>query len=113
MDCIFCKIIAGTIPSIKIIENDHVIAIDDINPAAPVHVLVIPKTHIENIQMLKDEELNLTGPIHRAIQEAARIKGIADDGYRVISNCGRNGGQTVPHLHYHVIGGVQLKEQLL
>ena len=113
MDCIFCKIIAGDIPCTKIHETDQVLAFRDIHPAAPVHVLVVPKIHVESIQALTEETISLVAPLHEAIQEVARREGIAQDGYRVISNCGEGAGQTVPHLHYHVLGGRRLADKLL
>ncbi len=113
MDCIFCKIIAGEIPSKKVLENDDVIAFHDIHPAAPVHVLVVPKVHVESIQALDAGTLPLLLPIHAAIREVALLSGIAESGYRVIANCGAGAGQTVPHLHYHVLGGRELGEKLL
>lgn len=113
MSCIFCKIIAGEIPSSKVYETDDVLAFRDIHPVAPVHVLVIPKTHVESIQALTSETLPLVATLHAAIREVAIREGIADTGYRVIANCGEGAGQTVPHLHYHVIGGRPLGEKLL
>lgn len=113
MGCIFCKIIAGEIPCTKVYEDEHVLAFKDIHPAAPVHVLVVPKTHVESIHALTPETLPLVMPVHAAIREVAEITGIAQDGYRVIANCGSGAGQTVPHLHYHVLGGRALGERLL
>ncbi len=113
MDCIFCKIIAGEIPCTKVYEDEHVLAFKDIHPAAPVHVLVVPKTHVESIHALTSETLPLVAHAHAAIREVAEITGIAQDGYRVIANCGAGAGQTVPHLHYHVLGGMLLGERLL
>jgi histidine triad (HIT) family protein len=113
MSCIFCKIIAGEIPSSKVYETDDVLAFRDIHPVAPVHVLVIPKTHVESIQALTPETLPLVATLHAAIREVALREGIAGTGYRVIANCGEGAGQTVPHLHYHVIGGRPLGEKLL
>lgn len=113
MDCIFCKIIAGEIPCTKIFESEMVLAFRDIHPVAPVHVLVVPKTHVESIQSLTEETMSLVVPLHEAIAEVARLEGIAQDGYRVISNCGEGAGQSVPHLHYHVIGGRRLGDKLL
>ena len=113
MDCIFCKIIAGEIPCTKILETEMVLAFRDIHPVAPVHVLVVPKTHVESIQTLTEETVPLVVPLHEAIAEVARLEGIAQDGYRVIANCGESAGQSVPHLHYHVIGGRRLGDKLL
>ena len=107
-DCIFCKIACGEIPSPRIFENAEVIAIDDIHPVAKVHVLIIPKAHYENILCVDDENAALLRGINQAVREIARIKGIDESGFRLISNCGKNGAQSVPHLHYHIIGGQQL-----
>jgi len=112
-DCVFCKIVDGTIPSEKVYENDHIIAFRDIHPAAPVHVLVVPKVHIESLEALNDENMDIVVKIHGAIQEVAKIMKINSDGYRVIINCGKNGGQTVPHLHYHLLGGVAFDEKII
>lgn len=106
-DCIFCKIVAGQIPSKKVYEDEKVLAFYDINPAAPVHVLVIPKEHIESMMDVKKDQQELIGHIHGV------IKNIADeldlkDGYRIVNNCGQNGGQEVPHLHFHLLGGRSL-----
>ena len=113
MSCVFCKIIAGEIPCDKVYETDDVLAFRDIHPVAPVHVLVVPKSHVESIQALTPDTLPLVSDLHAAIREVALLEGIAESGYRVIANCGEGAGQTVPHLHYHVIGGKQLGEKLL
>ena len=108
-DCIFCKIVAGEIPSKKIYEDDDVIAFYDIQPIAPVHVLVIPKKHISSIMEYDEETLALTAPIHRAVQKVAVELELDKNGFRVVNNCGEHGQQTVHHIHYHVIGGRQLQ----
>jgi len=107
-DCIFCKIIKGEIPSEKVYENENVIAFKDINPAAPVHILIIPRKHISSINDIEEMDSNIIGEIFLAAKEIARQLGIAEDGYRVVSNCGEKAGQTVMHLHYHLIGGRSL-----
>ncbi|NLN65391.1 MAG: histidine triad nucleotide-binding protein [Clostridiaceae bacterium] len=112
-DCIFCKIIDGQIPSKKVYENEDIIAFEDIHPAAPVHVLVVPKKHIDSLESLNPDNVEIVGKIHMAIREVAKNKGINTDGYRVIVNCGKNGGQTVPHLHYHVLGGAVFNEKII
>lgn len=112
-DCIFCKIIEGSIPSKKVLENDDIIAFHDINPAAPVHVLVVPKVHIESLEALNEQNVDVVVKIHQAILQVAKIMKINSKGYRVIANCGKEGGQTVPHLHYHVLGGTCLNEKLI
>ena len=109
--CVFCKIAAGEIPSKKLFEDEHVIVINDIHPAAKTHLLVIPKRHYSDILALDDA--GLAWKIHGAIQRAARDAGITRGGFRVINNCGADGGQTVPHLHYHILGGESLGPRLL
>ncbi len=106
-DCIFCKIIAGEIPSKKVYEDDRVIAIHDINPAAPVHILVMPKEHIASMEDVLDEHLPLLGHIHGVIRNVARELKL-DKGYRIVNNCGEQGGQEVPHIHFHLLGGRSL-----
>ncbi|HEX5724547.1 MAG TPA: histidine triad nucleotide-binding protein [Longimicrobiaceae bacterium] len=107
-DCIFCRIVRGEIPSPRVREGEAWIAIRDINPAAPVHVLVIPREHVESVAHLGDGDVELAGRLLVAAGEVARQEGVAESGYRVVVNTGREGGQTVPHLHLHVIGGRQL-----
>lgn len=107
-NCIFCKIINGEIPSEKVFENENVIAFKDINPAAPVHILIIPRKHISSINDLEEKDACIIGEIFLAAKEIAKKLGIAEDGYRVVSNCGEKAGQTVMHLHYHLIGGRSL-----
>jgi histidine triad (HIT) family protein len=108
-DCIFCKIISGEIPSKKVYEDDKVFAFEDINPEAPVHLLIIPKTHIDSINELSENDKELIGHIFLVSQKLAKEYNIEDSGYRVISNCGEAAGQTVKHLHFHLLGGRQLK----
>ncbi|WP_028987197.1 histidine triad nucleotide-binding protein [Thermicanus aegyptius] len=108
-DCIFCKIIDGEIPSKKVYEDDRVVAFHDINPIAPVHVLVIPKKHIPSLLDLKEEDKELVGYLHLVIQQVAKEMGVDRDGFRVVTNTGLHGQQTVFHLHYHLIGGRQLQ----
>lgn len=112
MACIFCKIIAGEIPSQKVYEDELVLAFRDIHPAAPVHVLVVPKQHIENLQAVTNADDALIAHTHRVIRKVAELEGIAD-GYRVVVNCGAGAGQTVMHLHYHVLGGRVFGEKIL
>lgn len=106
--CIFCRIVRGEIPSQRVLEGDDWIAIRDINPATPVHVLVIPHRHIESVATLEDGDVELAGRLLVAARDVARQEGVAERGYRVVINAGQEGGQTVPHLHVHVIGGRQL-----
>ncbi len=107
-DCIFCKIVAGEIPSTKVYEDEHVVAFNDINPQAPVHVLVIPKKHLASVNDLHADDAALMGHIFAAVQKVAHEKGIAESGYRVITNTGKDAGQVVFHLHFHVMGGKPL-----
>ena len=112
--CLFCDIVEGKIPSTKVYENDKVLCFNDINPAAPVHVLVVPKKHFDNILDMasSDEGKEYLGYVAEAIAEVAKIKGVSD-AYRTINNCGEGAGQTVMHVHFHVIGGVELTEKLI
>lgn len=112
-DCIFCRIINQEIPSTKVYENEYVYAFKDINPAAPVHVLVVPKLHIESLEGLNEDNLENVVHIHRAIKKVAESCKINKEGYRVIVNCGEGAGQTVWHLHYHVLGGTKMDEKIL
>ena len=111
MDCLFCKIVKGDIPSAKVYENEDVYAFRDINPQAPVHVLVIPKTHICCADAVNAENSHLVAKIFEAIPEIAKAEGLAN-GYRVITNCGEDGCQSVKHLHFHVLGGKKLSENM-
>lgn len=105
MDCLFCKIIGGEIPSVKVYENDKVYAFNDIDPKAPQHVIIVPKMHIKSANEITAENAEYVSAIWEAIPEIARQLGIDKDGYRVVNNCGENGGQTVGHLHFHLMGG--------
>ena len=109
MDCLFCKIAAGEIPSTKVYEDDLVYAFRDIEPQAPVHVLIIPKQHISSANEINDENCAIVGHIFKVAAEIAKNEGIAEDGYRIVTNIGENGGQTVKHLHYHMLGGRSLQ----
>lgn len=111
MDCIFCKIIAGEIPSSKVYEDEHVLAFKDINPQAPVHVLVIPKTHIESVDKLDATNADIAAKVLAAVPAVARKSGLTE-GYRVITNVGKHGCQSVFHLHFHVLGGKQLPAEM-
>lgn len=108
MDCIFCKIAAGEIPSTKVYEDDKVLAFKDINPLAPVHILVIPKTHIESAAEITADNSAVVAHIFEVIAEIAKEQGIDKEGFRVVSNCGENGCQSVKHLHFHILGGKKL-----
>ena len=108
MDCIFCKLAAGEIPSTKVYEDDKVLAFKDINPLAPVHILVIPKTHIESAAEITADNSAVVAHIFEVIAKIAKEQGIDKDGFRVVSNCGENGCQSVKHLHFHILGGKKL-----
>ena len=105
-DCVFCKIIKGEIPSTKVYEDDEVIAFNDINPIAPIHILVVPKKHILSIMEVNDEKL--LGHINEVIKTIAREKGLDQKGFRVVTNIGEDGGQAVKDLHFHILGGMKL-----
>ncbi|MBQ2889885.1 MAG: histidine triad nucleotide-binding protein [Clostridia bacterium] len=108
MDCLFCKIIKGEIPSNKVYEDDAVFAFRDIEPQAPVHILIIPKEHIASANELNDENSAIVGHIFSVAAKIAKSEGIAEGGYRIVNNCGADGGQTVGHLHFHMLGGRSL-----
>lgn len=112
-DCIFCKIIRGEIPSTKVYEDDEILAFNDVNPAAPIHILVIPKKHIDSLADMKPEDEKLVGKIYGVINKIAEREGFKDEGFRVIVNCGKNGGQEVMHLHFHVLAGKKLGEKIV
>ncbi len=102
-NCIFCKIIKGEIPSTKVFENENLFAINDINPKAKIHILIIPKEHIESVKHLQDGHKNLIGEMFLAAQKIAKEKNL--EGYKLVINVGREGGQLVDHLHLHLLGG--------
>lgn len=104
-DCLFCKIVAGQIPSTKVYEDEYVLAFKDINPIAPVHILVVPKKHLASVNELSSEDTVMLGHAFAAIQQIARETGVAESGYRVVTNTGKDSGQVVFHLHFHVLGG--------
>jgi histidine triad (HIT) family protein len=110
-DCIFCKIIAGQIPSSKVYEDDAIYAFRDINPMAPVHVLIVPKEHIPSADGITPENSAYVARIFEAIPKIAAAEGLTR-GYRVITNCGEDGCQSVLHLHFHLLGGKQLPDQM-
>lgn len=104
-NCIFCKITAKELGAKIVYEDEKIMAIEDINPVAPVHILIIPKKHILSLDALTDEDLNLMGHIQLTASKLAKQLGIAENGYRLVNNCGEWGGQTVFHIHYHLLGG--------
>ena len=111
-NCLFCKIIAGEIPSSKVYEDECVYAFRDINPQAPVHVLVVPKEHICCADAIDETNSAVVAKCFEAIAKIAKAEGL-ENGYRVINNCGADGGQTVMHLHFHILGGVKLSEKMI
>ena len=107
-DCLFCKMIAGEIPTTKVYEDENVLAFRDIHPLAPTHVLVIPKRHIPSVDALTPDNIGAASDCLLAIPKIAAAEGLMPGGYRVVSNCGPDAGQTVNHLHFHVLGGKPL-----
>ena len=107
MNCLFCKIIAGDIPSAKVYEDETVYAFRDIAPQAPTHILVVPKAHMDSCNAVTAENSAVVAHIFEVIPQIARAEGL-ENGYRVVSNCGADAGQTVAHLHFHILGGKQL-----
>ena len=112
-DCIFCKIIRREIPSDIVYEDEEIIAFKDIQPAAPIHILVIPKKHIPSLVELQKEDELLIGKIYSVINKVAEAQGVKEKGYRVIVNCGEDGGQEVGHLHFHLLAGKKLGEKIV
>lgn len=112
-DCLFCKIVKGEIPSNKVYEDDDVLAFYDINPVAKIHILVIPKKHIASIAHMEKEDELLIGKIYSVINKIAEEKGFKENGFRVIANCGEDGGQEVMHLHFHILAGENLGKKIV
>ena len=104
-NCIFCRIVKKEIPSKIVYEDNNIIVIEDINAQAPIHILVIPKKHIQNIQFITEEDTSLIYKIYKVINHLVKDKKISDSGFRIVINTNDDGGQTVPHLHFHVLGG--------
>ena len=112
MDCIFCQIVAGEVPTEILYQDEEVVAFRDINPQAPTHLIIIPKRHIPSLADLPEAELPLIGHMVDAANQLARREGISESGYRLVVNCGEWGGQLVPHLHMHLLGGRRLADKL-
>jgi histidine triad (HIT) family protein len=110
-NCLFCKIIKGEIPSSKVYEDEEILAFKDINPMAPVHILIIPKNHIDGADMLNDENSAVVSKIFAVASRLAKENSL-DNGFRIVTNVGVNGGQTVRHLHFHLLGGKKLNTAL-
>ena len=111
-NCLFCKIVAGDIPSTKVYEDDKILAFRDIAPQAPTHILVIPKCHIPSVDGIAPENSAVVAHIFQVIPQIAAAEGLTN-GYRVVSNCGADAGQTVHHLHFHILGGKELSLQMV
>ena len=112
MDCIFCKIIAGEIPTEILYKDEEIIAFRDIKPLAPVHLLIVPRKHVPSLNEMKEGDAALVGRMVAVASKLAEEQGIADRGYRLAMNCGKEGGQLVPHIHMHLLGGRQLSDGL-
>ena len=108
-DCLFCKIIEGTIPSTKVYEDDFVLAFRDIEPQAPEHIIIIPKRHMKSVNDITAENSCLVANIFETAAKIAKDLGFAEKGYRIVNNCGEDGGQTVGHLHFHLLAGRNLQ----
>ena len=108
MDCIFCRIISGEIQSDILYQDEQAVAFCDVNPKAPVHLLVVPRKHIESVAELTEDETPISGHLVAVANRLAREAGISEKGYRLVVNCGPDGGQLVPHLHLHLLGGRQM-----
>lgn len=107
-DCLFCKIVSGDIPCREVASSENLLAFEDLTAQAPVHVLIIPKIHIESVMDLTVETAPLIGEIHLMAKQIAKEKGVAEDGFRIINNCGKAAGQAVFHIHFHLLGGRDL-----
>lgn len=112
MDCIFCQIVAGKLTSEIVYQDEEVIAFPDINPQAPLHLLIIPKKHIPSLSHLSEAETRLVGHMVNIANQLAKREGVSESGYRLVINCGKEGGQLVPHLHMHLLGGHKLSTGL-
>ncbi len=112
MDCIFCQIVAGKIPGEILYQDEEVIAFRDINPQAPTHLLIIPKRHIPSLAELSDTDTPLIGHMAKVANQLAKQEGVFESGYRLVINCGEQGGQLVPHLHMHLLGGRSLSGKM-
>ena len=112
MDCVFCQIVAGKIPSEILYQDEEIIAFRDINPQAPTHLVIIPKRHIPSLALLSEAESPLIGRMINVANQLAKGEGISESGYRLAINCGAEGGQLVPHLHMHLLGGRKLADKL-
>lgn len=112
-ECIFCKIVRKEIPADIVYEDDEILVFNDIKPVTPIHMLVIPKKHIESIVDIEDLDKELMGKTCLKIKEVAKLKKIDENGFRVVVNCGENGGQMVKHLHFHILAGKKLSDKIV
>jgi histidine triad (HIT) family protein len=112
MDCIFCQIVAGKVPGELIYQDEELVAFRDINPLAPTHLLVVTKRHIPRLTDVSEAESPIMGRMVNVANQLARSEGIAQSGYRLVVNCGQDGGQVIPHLHMHLLGGRRLSDAL-
>lgn len=108
-DCIFCKIVAGELPAEIVYQDERAVAFKDIRPVAPVHILIIPRKHIPDLTAITEEDAELIGHLHVVAVKIAREQGVADRGFRLVNNCKQEGGQVIYHLHFHLLGGRQLR----
>ena len=112
MDCIFCQIVAGKVPTEFLYQDEDAVAFRDIYPKAPTHIVIIPKEHIPSLAHLSEEQLPLMGHMVKIANQLAKKESIAEQGYRLVINCGKEGGQVVPHLHMHLLGGRRISDKL-
>ena len=112
-DCIFCKIIKGEIPSEKVYEDEEILAFKDIKPSAPIHILVVPKKHIATLMEINNENMYLMENIMKAIQQIAKEQNVAENGFRLIANCGPDSGQEVMHIHFHLLAGKKMGPKIV
>ena len=112
MDCIFCQIVSGKLPTDIVYQDEEVIAFRDIEPQAPVHLIIIPRRHIPSLVQLSQADLSLVGHMVDIANQLAKRESVAESGYRLVINCGKEGGQLVPHLHMHLLGGRRLSDEL-
>ena len=112
-DCTFCKIIKGEIPSKKVYEDEEVVCFNDVNPSAPIHILVVPKKHIETLLDVSEEDSKVISHIYQVINKIANDMGFSKSGFRVIANCGKDSGQEVMHIHFHVLAGKKLGTKIV
>lgn len=109
MGCVFCDIVKGLIPSKKVYEDEKILAFEDINPEAPIHIIIIPKKHVSSANDLNNDNIEVVSHIFSTIPKLAIKLNISESGYRVVNNCGKDGGQTVSHIHFHLLGGRSLQ----